>query len=101
MITLVIVGVVSGLITAASPCVLPVLPAILTSSIQDGARSSRRPYVVGGGLVTSFAAFTLLGGDIMALSAANCSRIAAFSVTVEPHGGSPAPTGKVIASIDL
>ena len=27
-------------------------------------------------------------GDIMAPSAADCSRIAAFSVTVEPHGGS-------------
>jgi cytochrome c biogenesis protein CcdA/thiol-disulfide isomerase/thioredoxin len=65
MITLVIVGVVSGIITAVSPCVLPVLPAILTSSIQDGARSSRRPYVVVGGLVTSFAVFTLLGGVIL------------------------------------
>lgn len=65
MITLVIVGIVSGLITAVSPCVLPVLPAILTSSIQDGARSSRRPYVVVGGLVTSFAVFTLLGGVLL------------------------------------
>ena len=65
MITLVIVGLVSGLITAVSPCVLPVLPAILTSSIQDGARSSRRPYVVVGGLVTSFAVFTLLGGILL------------------------------------
>jgi len=41
------------------------------------------------------------GGDIMALSSADCSRIASFSVTVEPHGGSPSPTGHVIASIDL
>lgn len=65
MITLIIVGIVSGLITAVSPCVLPVLPAILTSSIQDGARSSRRPYVVVGGLVTSFAVFTLLGGVLL------------------------------------
>ena len=65
MITLIIVGIVSGLITAISPCVLPVLPAILTSSIQDGARSRRRPYVVVGGLVTSFAVFTLLGGVLL------------------------------------
>lgn len=65
MITLVIVGVVSGLITAVSPCVLPVLPAVLTSSIQDGARSRRRPFVVVGGLVTSFAVFTLLGGILL------------------------------------
>lgn len=65
MITLVVVGLVSGIITAISPCVLPVLPAILTSSIQDGASSRRRPIVVVGGLVTSFAFFTLLGGIIV------------------------------------
>lgn len=65
MLTLVIVGLVSGIITAISPCVLPVLPAILTTSIQDGARSRRRPVVVVAGLVTSFAVFTLLGGVII------------------------------------
>lgn len=40
-------------------------------------------------------------GDIMAMSGADVSHIAAFSVTVEPHGGSPSPTGDVIASIDV
>ncbi|PKQ17479.1 MAG: thiol:disulfide interchange protein, partial [Actinobacteria bacterium HGW-Actinobacteria-8] len=65
MSTLIVVGIVSGVITAISPCVLPVLPAILTSSIQDGARSRRRPLVVVGGLVTSFAVFTLLGGILL------------------------------------
>ncbi|WNM23484.1 cytochrome c biogenesis protein CcdA [Demequina capsici] len=65
MITLLIVGLVSGIITAISPCVLPVLPAILTSSIQDGAASRRRPIVVVAGLVTSFAVFTLLGGVLL------------------------------------
>ncbi len=65
MTTLIVVGIVSGLITAISPCVLPVLPAILTSSLQDGARSRRRPLVVVSGLVTSFAVFTLLGGVIL------------------------------------
>ncbi len=40
-------------------------------------------------------------GDIMALSDADISHIASFSVTVEPHGGSVSPTGDVIASIDV
>ena len=40
-------------------------------------------------------------GDIMALSSADCSEIAAFSVTEEPHGGSTTPTGAVVASITL
>ncbi|WP_062377114.1 cytochrome c biogenesis protein DipZ [Demequina pelophila] len=65
MLTLILVGVVSGVITAVSPCVLPVLPAILSSSIQDGASSRRRPIIVVAGLVTSFAFFTLLGGIIL------------------------------------
>lgn len=65
MITLAIVGFVSGIITAISPCVLPVLPAILTSSLQDGAESKRRPIVVVAGLVTSFAFFTLVGGLLL------------------------------------
>lgn len=38
MSTLIVVGIVSGVITAISPCVLRVLPAILTSFLQDGAR---------------------------------------------------------------
>ena len=66
MPTLILVGLVSGIITALSPCVLPVLPAILTTSLQEGAKSRRRPFVVVGGLVTSFAFFTLLGGIIIA-----------------------------------
>lgn len=65
VITLILVGVISGAITAISPCVLPVLPAILTTSIQDGAANRRRPFVVVGGLVTSFAVFTLLGGILI------------------------------------
>lgn len=67
MFTLILVGLVSGIITAISPCVLPVLPAILTSSIQGGAANKRRPYVVVGGLVASFAVFTLIGGVLISL----------------------------------
>lgn len=65
MITLALVGLISGVITAISPCVLPVLPAILTSSIQDGGHNRRRPIIVVAGLVVSFAVFTLLGGILL------------------------------------
>ena len=45
MTTLVLVGLVSGLITALSPCVLPILPVVLTSAAPGpggpaGGRSS-------------------------------------------------------------
>jgi cytochrome c biogenesis protein CcdA/thiol-disulfide isomerase/thioredoxin len=65
VITLVVVGLVSGMITAVSPCVLPVLPAILSTSLQDGAANRRRPLVVVAGLVTSFAVVTVLGGAVI------------------------------------
>ena len=67
MWTLILVGLVSGVLTALSPCVLPVLPVVLTTAVQDGARSRRRPYLVVGGLVTSFGVFTLLGGALLSL----------------------------------
>ena len=65
MTTLVLVGIVSGVITALSPCVLPVLPVVLTTAAVDGPASRRRPWLVVGGLVTSFGVFTLVGGALL------------------------------------
>ena len=67
MTTLVLVGLVSGIITALSPCVLPVLPVVLTTSVQGGPAARRRPWLVVGGLVTSFGVFTLVGGALLSL----------------------------------
>src|SRR5450830_1168584 len=66
MTTLLIVGFVSGLVTAISPCVLPVLPVVLTTSVAREP-SRWRPFVVIGGLVLSFGTFTLLGGALLSL----------------------------------
>ena len=54
--TLVLIGLVGGLITGISPCVLPVLPAVFMAG-----SNSRRPYPVVLGLTLSFSVFTLLG----------------------------------------
>jgi cytochrome c biogenesis protein CcdA/thiol-disulfide isomerase/thioredoxin len=67
MTTLLVVGFVSGLVTALSPCVLPVLPVVLTTSVTRGEPSPWRPWVVVGGLVVSFGVFTLLGGALLSL----------------------------------
>jgi len=55
---LLLVGVafVAGVVTAISPCVLPVLPIVLAGGATGG---RRRPYAVVAGLVLSFTAFTL------------------------------------------
>jgi cytochrome c biogenesis protein CcdA/thiol-disulfide isomerase/thioredoxin len=67
MTTLVLVGLVSGVLTAVSPCVLPVLPVVLTTAAGDGATSRWRPWLVVGGLVVSFGTFTLVGGALLSL----------------------------------
>jgi cytochrome c-type biogenesis protein len=50
----------AGLITALSPCVLPVLPILLA-----GGASGRRPYGIILGLVGSFSVFTVIGASLL------------------------------------
>jgi cytochrome c biogenesis protein CcdA/thiol-disulfide isomerase/thioredoxin len=88
MLTLIAIGLVGGLITGISPCILPVLPVILLSGAQSAraaagisttaatvgpsaANSPRaeslRPYLVIAGLVVSFSAVTLAGSALLSL----------------------------------
>jgi cytochrome c biogenesis protein CcdA/thiol-disulfide isomerase/thioredoxin len=80
MLTLALIGLVGGLITGISPCILPVLPVIFFSGAQsttnDGGsvavavklkRDTSRPYRVIGGLVCSFTVVTLVGSALLSL----------------------------------
>ncbi len=60
MLVLLGVAFVAGLITAISPCVLPVLPILLA-----GGASGRRPYAIIAGLVGSFTIFTVAGATLL------------------------------------
>jgi cytochrome c biogenesis protein CcdA/thiol-disulfide isomerase/thioredoxin len=62
VILLLIVAFVAGVVTAVSPCVLPVLPIILATG-AGGDR--RRPYLVIAGLIASFSFFTLASVQII------------------------------------
>ncbi len=67
--TLVLIGLVGGIITGVSPCVLPVLPVVFLgggSAGPDTESARRRPYLVVLGLALSFAVFTLFGSLILA-----------------------------------
>ncbi|MBN9209315.1 MAG: cytochrome c biogenesis protein DipZ [Microbacterium ginsengisoli] len=75
--TLVIIGLLGGLITGISPCILPVLPVIfLTGGVQASVAtgdeevrpaSRWRPFLVIAGLVLSFTVVTLVGSLILGL----------------------------------
>jgi cytochrome c biogenesis protein CcdA/thiol-disulfide isomerase/thioredoxin len=92
LFTVILIGFVGGVVTAVSPCILPVLPVIFLSagaptgtgnrdtahaSVVDGeasataacAKTARaqalRPYLVTAGLVASFGSVTLVGSALM------------------------------------
>ncbi|MDO4901286.1 cytochrome c biogenesis protein CcdA [Actinomyces sp.] len=73
MLSLALIGLLGGLITAISPCILPVLPVILVAGGADGAnvgddgmrKHRAHPYLVVGGLVLSFTLITLLGATVL------------------------------------
>jgi cytochrome c biogenesis protein CcdA/thiol-disulfide isomerase/thioredoxin len=90
VLTLALIGLVGGVITGISPCVLPVLPVVFLSGGAQAARperarrrrvtaggvalaepesppaGSRRPYLVVAGLALSFSLVTLLGALVLA-----------------------------------
>ena len=75
--TLALIGLIGGLITGVSPCVLPMLPIIFfagsTAAVgveeqpEEGVKKKRnfRPLIIILGLITSFSVFTLAGSAIL------------------------------------
>ncbi|HEV8460783.1 MAG TPA: cytochrome c biogenesis protein DipZ [Gaiellaceae bacterium] len=57
---LLLIGFLAGVVTAISPCVLPVLPVLLA-----GGASGRKPFRIVAGLVLSFSFFTLFAAWIL------------------------------------
>ncbi|HEX6360567.1 cytochrome c biogenesis protein DipZ [Actinophytocola sp.] len=66
MLTLALIGLVGGLVTGISPCILPVLPVVFFSSVEKGQRKAR-PYLVIAGLVVSFTLVTLFGSLLLSV----------------------------------
>src|SRR6266550_6686716 len=64
MLILVPIAFAAGVITAFTPCILPVLPIVLAGGAGAG---TRRPYAIAAGLVTTFTAFLLAGAWLWGL----------------------------------
>ena len=62
MLLLLAIGFVAGVVTAISPCVLPVLPILLA-----GGATGRRPLAIVAGIVVSFTVFTLFAAWLLDL----------------------------------
>ncbi|UOR00557.1 cytochrome c biogenesis protein DipZ [Leucobacter allii] len=89
---IVLIGLLGGLITGISPCILPVLPVIFLTAGARPAAPGRtpevipakrsRPYWIIAGLVLSFSAVTLLGSLLLGLLAIPQSAIRWAGVVV-------------------
>jgi cytochrome c biogenesis protein CcdA/thiol-disulfide isomerase/thioredoxin len=62
MLILLAIGFVAGIVTALSPCVLPVLPIVLA-----GGATGRRPLAIVAGIIVSFTVFTLFAAWLLDL----------------------------------
>jgi cytochrome c biogenesis protein CcdA/thiol-disulfide isomerase/thioredoxin len=59
MLVLTLFAFLAGLVTILSPCILPILPMILSSSLDGKASGTARPIGVVAGFIASFTFFTL------------------------------------------
>ncbi len=65
MLILVPIAFAAGVITAFTPCILPVLPIVLAGGAGGGTK--RRPYAIAAGLITTFTTFLLAGAWLWGL----------------------------------
>src|SRR5919202_5519887 len=83
MTVLIPIAFAAGVLTALSPCVLPVLPVILAGG--GASQTRRRPYAIVAGLVTTFTLLTLAGAWLWSLLHINAKyqmRIGAVALLV-------------------
>jgi len=82
MILLIIFAFLAGIVTILSPCILPILPIILSSSIGTTQIGKARPIGVITGFVLSFTFFTLFLSTIVSVIGIPADSLRVFSVIV-------------------
>jgi len=79
MLILILFAFLAGIVTVLSPCILPVLPIVLSSSLSGG---KRRPLGVVAGFIVSFTFFTLFLTSIVSLLKIPADSLRTFSIVV-------------------
>lgn len=80
MILLIIFAFLAGVVTVLSPCILPLLPFILSSSVDTSGK--RRPIGVVVGFVCSFTFFTLFLASIVRLTGVPADTLRFISIAI-------------------
>jgi len=79
MIILLLFAFIGGIVTILSPCILPILPIILSSSAVGG---KSRPYGIVAGFIGSFTFFTLFLTSIVQATGVSANALRLFSVVI-------------------
>lgn len=82
MLLLIFFAFIAGIVTILSPCILPILPIILSSSIGTQNIGKGRPLGVITGFVLSFTFFTLFLSAIVRASGISADALRLFSIVV-------------------
>ena len=79
MLLLTLFAFIAGLVTILSPCILPVLPIVLSGSVNGG---KKRPLGIVTGFIISFTFFTLLLSTIVKTTGLSADSLRTISVFV-------------------
>src|SRR3989344_461049 len=82
MLLLVAFAFLAGIVTILSPCILPILPIILSSTIGGQNIGKSRPFGVVIGFILSFTFFTLFLSTIVRISGIPADSLRLFSILV-------------------
>jgi cytochrome c biogenesis protein CcdA/thiol-disulfide isomerase/thioredoxin len=82
MVFLVIFAFIAGIVTILSPCILPVLPIILSSSVSAKENSKSRPFGIILGFIASFTFFTLFLSALVRLTGVSADLLRTVSIIV-------------------
>ncbi len=80
MIVLILFAFLGGIITVLSPCILPLLPIILSSTV--GGSGKKKPFGIVTGFVVSFTFFTLFLSKLVKATGIPASSLRTFSIIV-------------------
>ena len=81
MSLLILFAFLAGIVTILSPCILPILPVILATSVTDE-KTQKRPYGIVFGFILSFTFFTLFLSSLVKLLGIPADSLRNFSVIV-------------------
>jgi cytochrome c biogenesis protein CcdA/thiol-disulfide isomerase/thioredoxin len=79
MFALIIFAFLAGIVTVLSPCILPVLPLVLSSSVSGG---KRRPFGVVLGFILSFTLFTLFLTSLVKILGISSNTLRGVSIVI-------------------